>query len=219
MDSRNTRAQWADDVPDLYGEGLAEAGEYLTVAQVSTMTSLSPNTLKDALSRPPVTREDNPMFALSRPARRIANQPLYSHEQVARAIEIQKSTNHRHLGGGQEALSVVTPQEAQRAGLVSIVEFKDYAGVHEQTVRRWAREQASFPEPVALRSRSGGEEDTAKVHPGVPIVMYELEAAKSWLRDYIETGSGKRVERIAEHMRTQHGWKIKAGCRAEAVTA
>jgi hypothetical protein len=219
VDSRNTRAQWADDVPDLYGESLAKAGDYLTVAQVSNLTSLSPNTLRDALSRPPVTRENNPMFALSRPAARIANQPLYSHDQVEQAIAIQKSSGHRHLGGGEEALPGVTPEEAKRAGLVSIVEFKDFAGVHEQTVRRWAREQASFPSPVALRSRSGGEDDDVKVHPGVPIVMYELDAAKEWLRNYIETGRGKRVERIAEHMRSEHGWKVKAGSALEKVTA
>jgi len=219
VESRNTRAQWADDVPDLYGESLAKAGDYLTIAQVSNLTSLSPNTLRDALSRPPVTRKDNPMFALSRPAARIANQPLYSPEQVEQAKKIQKDTGHRHLGGGTEALEVVSPQEAERAGLVSIVEFKDFAGVHEQTVRRWAREQESFPQPVALRSRSGGEQDGARVHPGVPIVMYEFDAAKKWLRNYIETGTGKRVERIAEHMRAAHDWKIRAGSRAEAISA
>lgn len=211
MDAANTRALWADGVPDLYGD-LDTARKYLTIQQVSEKTSLSPNTLQDALSRTPVTRQDNPMFALSRPAARIANQPLYSKEQVDQALKIQRESGHRHLGGGNAPLDVIAPDEAAKLGLMSIVEMHEWSGVHEQTVRRWAREQDSFPRPVALRARAGT--DGAKVHPGVPVVMYERDEYERWLREYIETGHGARVEKIAKHMRENHGWQVKVGARA-----
>lgn len=204
----NTRAHWAEGVPDLYGD-LSSARNYLTLPQVSDKTSLSPNTLKDALSRPKVTKSDNPMFALSRPAARIANQPLYSAEQVKAALKIQRENGHRHLGGGDEPLPVVSAEESARAELISAVEIAEFAGVHEQTVRRWIREAASFPSAVALRSRSG--EPGEKVHPGVPIVVREHAAVASWLRAYVESNKGVRIERIAAHLRDTHGWTIQAG--------
>jgi predicted DNA-binding transcriptional regulator AlpA len=213
VDASNTRALWADGVPDLYGD-FDTARKYLTIQQVSERTSLSPNTLQDALSRAPVTRRENPMFALSRPAARISNQPLYSVEQVEQALKIQRESGHRHLGGGNKPLEVISPEEAAKIGVMSIVEMHEWSGVHEQTVRRWAREQDSFPRPVALRSRSGA--GGAKVHPGVPVVMYERDEFEKWLRNYIETGRGARVERIAEHMRETHGWTVEVGARAVA---
>lgn len=211
MDAANTRALWADGVPDLYGD-LDAARKYLTIQQVSEKTSLSPNTLQDALSRAPVTRQDNPMFALSRPEARIANQPLYSREQVERALKIQRESGHRHLGGGNKPLDVISPDEARKIGVMSIVEMSEWSNCHEQTVRRWAREQDSFPRPVALRSRSGA--GGVKVHPGVPVVMYERDQFEQWLRNFIETGKGARVEKIAEHMRSVHGWTVEVGARA-----
>jgi predicted DNA-binding transcriptional regulator AlpA len=200
-----TRAAWADDVPDLYGD-LKTAATYYSLMQASEETSLSPNTLADTLSRPPVTREDNPMFALSRPAARIGNSPLYSKQQVADAIRIQKTSQHRHLGGGQSPLTVVSPEESRRCEFISIREIATYAGIHEQTVRRWAREQDSFPSPVALRAREN-------LPPGVPIVVYELAEVKAWLRLYVETNQDSRVERIAVHLRKTHGWEIQLGSR------
>ena len=213
MDAANTRALWAEGVPDLYGD-LDAARKYLTIQRVSEQTSLSPNTLQDALSRAPVTHQDNPMFALCRPAARIANQPLYSEDQVKQALRIQRESGHRHLGGGDKPLEVISPAQAAEQNLMSIVEMHEWSGVHEQTVRRWAREQDSFPKPVALRSRSGAA--GAKVHPGVPVVMYEQGEFEKWLREYIETGHGARVERIAKHLREKHGWTIEVGARAVA---
>ena len=206
----NTRAHWAEAVPDLYGDP-SKLSDYLTLPEVADRTSLSPNTLKDALSRPKVTRTDTPMYALSRPAARVGNQPYYSHEQVEQALGIAKNSQHRHLGGGDEPLPSVTADEAARTGLISTVEIAEFANVHEQTVRRWVREQASFPQAVALRARSG--DHGVKAHPGVPIVVRELEAVQAWLRNFVETGTGQRVERLAKHLRDVHGWKISTGIR------
>lgn len=211
----NTRAHWAEDVPDLYGDP-SQLSNYLTLPEVADRTSLSPNTLKDALSRPRVTRTDTPMFALSRPAARVGNQPYYSQAQVDEALKIAESGQHRHLGGGDEPLPSVTAAEAERTGLISTVEIAEFANVHEQTVRRWVREQDSFPRAVALRARSG--DHGVKAHPGVPIVVRELEAVQAWLRNYIETNEGKRIERLAAHLRDVHGWKISSGIRPRGET-
>jgi hypothetical protein len=198
----NTRAQWAEDVPDLSGD-LKKAANYLNLSQVSEKTGLSPNTLKDALSRPPVTREGNPMRELSRPDARISNLPLYSKEQVRRAIALQAAAA-RVASGETVRLPLVTAEEARRAGLAGPIELADYADVHEQTIRRWARDVEDFPPIVADRERSEG-------HPGGGIKVREMLAFKEWLRDYIESNTGTRVERIAAHLRKAHKWRVTAG--------
>lgn len=198
----NTRAQWAEDVPDLSGS-LKEAANYLQIPEVSEKTSLSPNTLRDALSRPPVTRVGNPMSALSRPAARISNVPLYSKAQVREALALQAAAA-RKAASATVRLPLVTAEEARRTGLAGPVEIADYAGVHEQTIRRWARDVDNFPPIVADCERGEG-------HPGGPIKVREMSAVKEWLRSYVEGNEGTRVERIAAHLRKSHKWSITAG--------
>lgn len=211
----NTRAHWAEDVPDLYGDA-SQLSNYLTLPEVADRTSLSPNTLKDALSRPRITRADNAMYALCRPAGRVGNQPYYSPEQVEQALEIAQSSQHRHLGGSDEELPGVTAEESENTGLISVVEIADFTGMHEQTVRRYIREDETFPKAVALRARGGRE--GVKAHPGVPIVVRELEDVQAWVREFVETNQGKRVEKLAQHLRDVHGWKITAGIREARQT-
>lgn len=175
----NTRAQWAKGVPDLSGN-LAEAAEYLEVPQVAERTGLSPSTIEDLLSRKKITSETNVLAPISRPATRISNVPLYSEKQVAEVVARQRATGHRHLGGGSEPLQSLSAAECNRRNLVSVREIaalataEDPDGMHEQTVRRWAREAEDFPPAVALRSRQGG-------HPGVPEVMRKRKPAIAWL--------------------------------------
>lgn len=204
----NTRAHWAEDVPDLYGDP-SQLNRYLTLPEVANRTSFSPNTLRDALSRAKVTRKDNPMYALSRPAGRVGNQPYYSPEQVEQALKIAQSAQHRRVND-DGPLPLVTAEEAGKVGLVSIAEFAEFADVHEQTVWRWRREIETFPKVVAERPRSS---QGAKAHPGGPFKCFELEAMQDWLREYVETSRGKRVEKLAQHLRETHGWKITPGVR------
>jgi hypothetical protein len=99
---------------------------------------------------------------------------------VAEVVRRQQATGHRHLGGGSEPLPSLTPAETRKRNLVSVAEIaamanaKDADGVHEQTVRRWARDAEDFPPAVALRSREGG-------HPGVPNVVRERKKVAAWL--------------------------------------
>lgn len=187
----STRALWAEDVEDLYPGRLDEVSRYLDVAQVSARTGLSTNTILDSLSRPKVTSETNVLGPLSRPAAHVGGSPLWSQEQVdeslrrQKAINEQRATGQRHLGGGDEALPTMTPDEADQRGFLSTAEIAEIAhmrrgqngawkSVHEQTVRRWARDDGDFPKAVALRLRSSG-------HPGVPIVLYNGGQVRAWL--------------------------------------
>jgi hypothetical protein len=189
----NTRAKWAEGVRDLYPNHLDEANDYLGVPAVAEQTGLSPSTIKDLLSRVPITSETNVLAPISRPACRIGNQPLYSQEQIDKVTERQRATGHRHLGGGDAPLSSITPAEARKRNLVSVEEIAEMAnaqnpgGVHEQTVRRWARDADDFPPAVALRSREGG-------HPGVPKVVRERKKVVAWLvkHGYRNSESGGR---------------------------
>lgn len=175
----STRAKWVEGVTDLYAH-LGQAGDYLTVAEVAERTGLSPSTITDLLSREKITSDSNVLAPISRPSRRISNQPLYSEDQVAEVVARQRSTKHRHLGGGDQPLPSITAAEARRRNLISVREIaklanaEDPDGMHEQTVRRWAREADDFPKAVALRSREGG-------HPGVPEVMRPQKKAITWL--------------------------------------
>lgn len=176
-----TRAQWITDIPDLLQQNkLAEAGNYLTVAQVSSATGFSVATIADLLSRPRITSDTNPQGPLSRPAARIGNQPLYSQEQVDRSRQLLAAGRRQHFGGGDTPLPPVDFDEAVRRGLLSTDEIASLAtkanpdGVRDQTVRRWSRDHQDFPPRVALRARQGG-------HPGVPMVMYDGLKAIKWL--------------------------------------
>src|SRR5919198_659980 len=176
----NTRALWAEGVPDLYAEGrLNEANEFLTAAEVSSRTGLAVSTITDLLSREPITEPSNPLRWLTRPQVRISNKPLYAPTQVARYLEQRGGATKRHLGGGSEPLPKVSVEEATRRNLLSVEQIAHMATppVHEQTVRRWARDRQDFPRAVALRAREGG-------HPGVPIVVYPGREAAQWLREH-----------------------------------
>jgi hypothetical protein len=175
----NTRAKWVEGVTDLSGR-LGDAAAYLEVPAVAERTGLSPSTITDLLSRKEITSTTNVLAPISRPAARISNVPLYSEEQVAEVVDRQRRTGHRHLGGGDKPLPSLSAAKCQQRKLVSVREIaelanaKDADGVHEQTVRRWARDAEDFPAAVALRSRQGG-------HPGVPEVMRPRRKAITWL--------------------------------------
>lgn len=204
----STRAKWTPGIPDLYSD-LTKAAKYHTLEDVSRITGRSPVTLSDALSREPVTAEDNPMSALSRPAARIGSKPLYSPEQVKR---YQKLAARREAVESEvNSLEKITPEQAKRAGLLSTTEIAGYAGVHEQTIRRWSRQRADFPRPVARRERAEGQ------HSGVPSNVRELEDVRRWLVNYCEHNEGERAQVIAARLR-QHGIKVAVGSKVEAET-
>lgn len=172
----NTRAQWITGIPDLY-DNLEAARNHRTVAQVSERTGFSPITITDLLSREPITSVTNPLGALSRPAARIGTNPYYSDAQIEECLRRRNAATDLNLGGTFTPLPKVSAAEAERRGLLSITEIAELANVHEQTVRRWKSREAGFPAPVALRER---DEDG---HSGVPFVVHEGAAVRTWLRE------------------------------------
>jgi hypothetical protein len=192
----NTRAKWVEGVRDLYPNHLDEANNYFGVPAVAEQTGLSPSTIKDLLSRVPITSETNVLAPISRPACRIGNQPLYSQEQIDKVTERQRATGHRHLGGGDAPLSSITPAEARKRNLVSVEEIAEMAnaqnpdGVHEQTVRRWARDadegrgladQARLPQERVRRPQQGREDKLSQqVDHGRPVGFPAGRPFVSW---------------------------------------
>lgn len=180
----NTRAQWIEGIPDLYGD-LDVARSYLTVAQVSKLTGFSPSTITDLLSRELITAPNNPLGALSRPAARIGVNPLYSPAQVDDCLRRRQVSDELNLGGTFTPLPKVSAEEAAQRKLISSTEIAELARVHEQTVRKWKSRHADFPPAVALRER---DKDG---HSGVPFVVHEKAAVERWLRAKFGRHSGR----------------------------
>jgi len=168
------RARWITGISDLTSD-LAQAGNYLNVAQVSEATGFSPDTIEDLLSRDPITRPQNPQKPLSRPAARIGTTPLYSRQQVNECLRLQDASGDLYLGGSHTPLPKLSAAEADARGYLSTTQIKDLAGVHEQTVRKWMNRVGDFPPAIALRER---DEDA---HSGVPFVVRHPRAVALWL--------------------------------------
>lgn len=184
----STRAQWTQGIPDLYAD-LGEAAKYHTTEQVSDLTGFSANTIADLLSRTPITQPRNPLGPLSRPARRIGTKPLYSQEQVNESIRRRDAASgDRYLGGQNQPLPKVSAEDAFKRNLISVLEIAELAGVHEQTVRKWASREQDFPAPVATRDRESG-------HSGVPFVVRPYKAVEKWLINRGRITVGEAAER------------------------
>jgi hypothetical protein len=160
------RAEWAANALDLTHEP-GRSQNYLTVGAVSDLTGLSTRTIEDSLTREEITNEDNPRGALCRPAARVGNVPLWEPAQVDEYKRRVRASSNR-----QVALPLVTPQEADERGLVTVEEAADRLGVHGQTLRRHQRNDNNYPPALARRSRGGA--------PGVPEHVREWSAILVW---------------------------------------
>lgn len=175
----SSRAGWTKEVEPV--TDLGSLAGYLRLTEVSQKVDLSPKTIQDLLSRPVITNPANPQAPISRPATRFGSEPLYTQEQVDQVLDIRASKTVRHLGGGDKPLPRVGYDEAGQLDLVSIREIAEIAERHEQTVRRWAKDDGSFPPALALRSRPQNKRN------GVPEVVRDRKAIVEWLErnDYL----------------------------------
>jgi hypothetical protein len=165
----NSRAEWAEAAEDLI-DNLPKAAEQLRDGQVSHMTGLSIETIKDSLTRREITSRTNPRGALCRPAYRLGDMPLWSPDQVAeyhRRVEALKAETRLEL-------PTVTAEQAQESGLVTSKEIQERFGVHEQTMRRHQRNHENYPRAVAKLARDGA--------PGVPEHLRDWNAVLTWAR-------------------------------------
>jgi AraC-like DNA-binding protein len=150
--------------------------DYLRVEDVADRLGKSPNTISDLLSRAPITSSTNPLGPVSRPARRLGMVPLYSKEQVDEALRRQEidASRDRHFGGADEQLPTLSIAECRKRGLITLAETVRRSGLHEQTLRRWTRDDHTYPPAVALQARPSGES-------GVPMVVRDENALRAWL--------------------------------------
>lgn len=174
MTSPAIRPRWIEEVPNLYDK-IADLAGYYTLSQAGDYTGLSTNTLKDLLSRPLITAEDNTLAPVSRPAARVGENPFYSQEQLDDVRRRQLQPVRRHLGGGDEPLPVLTVDEANERGLVSYDEMGYLFGRHPNTFRKWWSTNGDFPSPIATRERRGG-------HPGTLTVVFDCRPVFRWLK-------------------------------------
>lgn len=159
-------AEWMREAKDLVGNP-HEVGKHLTVGMVSNKTGLATRTIEDTLTRKRITNEGNPRSALCRPEYRFGKTPLWSHEQVERYKKLAAQTKHH-----DDTLPLVTVAEAYERSLVSTAEIRERLGLHDQTLRRYQRDDNDYPEAVARLSREGS--------PGVPEHLREWVKVLGW---------------------------------------
>lgn len=162
-------ARWAMEARDLT-DTPAEAGKYLTVGQLSDAIGLAPGTIKDSITRSPITNTDNPRSAICMPAARIGdNLPLWSPEQRDNFLRIRQEVESAKDAAKQ--LEAVTAAEARERNLYSLVELAEMFNLHDQTLRRAQSQDGSFPRAVARRRKD---------LPGVPEHLFELDPMIEW---------------------------------------
>lgn len=162
----NSRARWAAGALDLTGD-IETAATFLTIGQVSDATGLSPETIKDSLTRRRITNPGNPRGALCRPQARVGDVPLWGQGQVDEYHRRVKALNA--LGTD---LPLVSTAEARERDLASTEEIATLFDLHDQTVRRWQRYDETYPAAVARRDRDG--------RSGPPEHVRELAAVLKW---------------------------------------
>ncbi|HZA71479.1 MAG TPA: hypothetical protein VE476_01055 [Propionibacteriaceae bacterium] len=163
-----SRARWAAGALDLTGD-IKAASEHLEIGRVADATGLSPETIKDSLTRRPITNPASPRGALCQPFARVGDVPLWSHDQVKEYLRRKAA-----LDGTETELPLVSTVEARERGLASTEEIATHFGLHDQTVRRWQRYDETYPDVVAKRDRDG--------RSGPPEHVRELRAVLDWAR-------------------------------------
>lgn len=166
-------ARWAKGARDLT-DIPAEASKYLTVGQLSDAIGLAPGTIKDSITRQPITATDNPRSAICMPAARIGdNLPLWSPQQRDNYLRIREEVKAAKDAAKETAkqLEAITADEARERDLYSLVEIAAMFNLHDQTLRRAQSQDGSFPRAVARRRKD---------LPGVPEHLFELDKMVQW---------------------------------------
>lgn len=162
-------AEWAREAMD-FSANPSRADGLMSIGQVSDAINLSKTTIRDSLTRKEVDRADNPRAAICRPYARIGDIPMWSADQVVDYKRRDSLRKGRALG---EALPPISADEARERGLVTTKEICELlGGLHDQTLRRYQRDDDTYPPAVARRTRSG--------QPGVPEHVRSLAEVMAW---------------------------------------
>lgn len=200
----SSRARWTHNIPD-YSNNLAEAAKMSTLGDTSAETGLSQKTLRDLLTRDPITSERNPLRVLCRPAGRIKSDPLWSRAQIKdylhRAERTVEDSEDR-----DERPPAYLAEEAERLGLVTTSGFAEMIGKHDQTLRRFARTDNTYPPVVGVLSRPN--------QPGVPEHLRSLVACVKWAKGR-KYPIPVRVQAQAEELHRQQRMDLRRKQEAE----
>lgn len=164
------RARWMVDALDLTATP-GEASKFLTVGQLSDATGLAEDTIKDSITRSPITVANNPRSAICRPAARIASLPLWSKQQLDEFLTIRQE--NEDAKDVIKRLEAISEDQARERNLFSLVKFAELLKLHDQTLRRAQSQDGSFPQAVARLSKDV---------PGVPEHLFEFSAMIEWAR-------------------------------------
>lgn len=164
-------ARWAIEAIDLTATP-GKSADYLTIGQLSDAIGLSEETIKDSITRAPITQTDSPRSAICLPAAHIGGKvPLWTEEQRDRFLAIrQEQEEARDV---IRKLEAVTAAQARERNLYSIIEYAAMFQLHDQTLRRAQSQDGNFPRAVARRRKD---------NPGVPEHLFELEPMIKWAR-------------------------------------
>lgn len=182
-------AAWTAEAEDITEGGPSKWAEYLTAQQLSDLINLAPATIMDSLTRRP--RPSDPRSAIYRPVARIgqtrvAAVPMWSREQADEYNELAE-VRESHLadsrraktGGGAGGLPTYNVADAAEHGLASTEELAEITGMAENTLRRWARENADFPPEVGIAER------VAPNQYGPPRTLRSIEAVQRWIAENV----------------------------------
>lgn len=161
-------ARWAESATPV--SSFEEASKHLMIGQVSDQSGLSQKTLEDSLTREEITSQRNPRRVLCRPAYRFGVMPLWSKEQVQKYLDLLREVEERKAEEGQ--LPSFSPAEAREKNLVTTKEIAERFDWHDQTPRRYQRDDEEYP-PAVGRLRRAGE-------PGIPDFLRSWVDVKAW---------------------------------------
>lgn len=201
----SSRARWTHGVPD-YRNDTAKVATMLTIEALSAQTGLSVTTLEDRLTRDPITVESNPLSALCRPRGRIHTVPLWEQSQLDRYRELLAKAESEERKARVRELPAYTAEQAELLGMVTNREFSEMIGVHDQTLRRWARSDETYPQVVGTLSRPN--------QPGNPEHLYYLIEYVKWAREE----RGWQIPASVEH-RTKKLRRIRKRAEKRMVDA
>jgi hypothetical protein len=175
-------AEWAKEAKD-FTDNPSRAKGLLSIGDVSDMTGLAKATIRDSLTRRQVS-SPTARGAICRPYARIGEVPLWSPDQVT---EYQRRAS---LANAQRANSDVLPLisigEAAERGLITTKDICAMLGLHDQTLRRYERDDETYPPALARQSRDG--------QPGVPEHVRDRAEVLAWARDKESIGTPTDVD-------------------------
>ena len=173
-------AAWTETATDITGDR-DRWDDYLNVKGLADQIGLAPATIMDTLPLRTL-QSDDPRSAIYRPAARIGQTrlaaiPMWDPAQAEAYNEIADGREDisQERAARRARLPVYTLLQAAEHGLASTKELAQAIGVAENVVRKWSRNDATFPPEVAVAER------VAPHQYGPPRMLRSLVEVRAWV--------------------------------------